>query len=221
MNLPLNNEESSKNSSYKILTLKGTSNQHYSYKVLNLNMKYHPNQQAEGTNILKEALQVKNVHNQITGTTNNTQNINHADTTKHYNTIENFYEINHKKRPTTSKWSGTLSNLSNRLSNQFNSTFIKSEHDKNKQQNKTNNKVNNLYFNNYIDMQFRTNNNFFKNNSTQPSIVTGVNLNKFINNLSNKEESNYITSTKNERFLKEQIISNERKNVKFLVFFHI
>lgn len=210
IDLPLHEKEKIKNSPFKNLTLKGTSNQHYSYKIMNLNMKNQPNQQIEGGNILKDAIQVKHVHNHIMGINNINSNSN-----KNQNIIETFTEIKHRKRPTTSKWSSTLSNMSNKLNNQVNSTFMKNENEKNFD--KYNKKVNNLYFNNYIDMQFRSNNNLFKNTAYHGSYN---NQNKFGGNVSNREESSYyITATKNEKFLNENVLNYEKKNqVYFYIF---
>jgi len=177
---------------------------------MNLNLKNQINQQSEGGNILKDAIQVKHVHNQITGVNNTNTNIPN----KNQNVIEAFSEIKQRKRPTTSKWSSTLSNMSNRLSNQFNSTFMKNENEK--AQTKFNNKVNNVYFNNYIDMQFRSNNNLLRNPTAYQNPQGAQN--KFGVNMSNKEESSYyITATKNEKFLNENALYQEKKIQVFLL----
>jgi len=208
IDLPFNIKEKTKNSPYKNLTLKGNSNQHYSYKIMKLNMKNNLNQELEGNNILKEAFQVKNVNNQIMGINNvNT----HTTSNKNHNIIEAFTEIKQRKRPTTSKWGSTLSNMSNRLSNQFNNTYMKNENEKT-QAKLNNNKVNNVYFNNYIDMQFRPNNNVFKNNTAYQN--SSNNQNKFGGNNTNKEESSYyITATKNEKFQNENVLLQEKRKV--------
>lgn len=204
IDLPLNAKEKTNNSPYKNPNLKGTSNQHHSYKIMNLNMKNQLNQQIEGGNILKDAIQVKHVHNQIMGI----NNINTNSSNKNQNVIETFTEIKQRKRPTTSKWGSTLSNMSNRLSNQFNTTFMKNESEKT-QSKFSNNKVNNVYFNNYIDMQFRSSNNLFKNNAYRNPYNP---QNKLGGNVSNKEESSYyITATRNEKFLNENVLAQEKK----------
>jgi len=213
IDLPFTTKEKTKISPFKNLNFKGTSNQHYSYKIMNLNMKNH--QQIESANILKDAIHVKNVHNQIIGI----NNLNTNTSNKNQNIIETFTEINQRKRPTTSKWSSTLSNMSNRLSNQYNSTFIKIENEKN--QDKFNKKVNNLYFNNYIDMQFTSNNNFFKHTANH-NLNNNSDNNKFGGNVSNKEESSYyITATKNEKFLNENIFKQEKKIKVIIVYHHV
>lgn len=210
IDLPFNAKEKTKNSPYKNLTLKGNSNQHHAYKIMNKNMKNQLNQQLEGSNIIKEAFQVKNVHNQIMGI----NNIINTTSNKNHNLIETFTEIKQRKRPTTSKWSSTLSNMSNRLSNQFNATFMKNENEKTQSKfvnNNNNKKVNNVYFNNYIDMQFRSNNNLLKNTAAYHNPYG--NQNKNGGNVSNKEESSYyITATKNEKFLNENNLQQEKKS---------
>lgn len=185
--------------------LKGSSNHHYTYKVMNMNMKnqnnfYSDNFLSSNNNIIKDAMLVKNVHNQILGT-NNTLTVNKGSSMN-----EAFTEIKQRKRPITSKNGSTLSNMSNRLSNQFNSTFMKNDHEKNKM--KPPNKVNNLYFNNYIDMQFRSNNPLKSGGLTNRNMIT--------HNTNKEESSYYITSTKNEKFTNEQNLQHERKVVNII-----
>lgn len=179
--------------SSKNFSTKGSSNHHHSYKIMNLNVKNHNNFSLISSNILKDAIKVKNVHNEIV-LENNPNSVRNLP-----KMVDGFTEIN-VKRPSTSKWHhSTLSNLSN----QFNSSLSKNENDK---YNYTiTNKINNHYFNHYIDMQFKSTN-VIKNSTTKKAI-----------NLANKDDSCYqITSTRNDKFYVE---NEQKKTVKIYLFY--
>ena len=189
----IKNQKNNLLSSSKNFSMKGASNHHHSYKIMNLNIKNQNNFLLSPSNILKDAIKVKNVHNEIV-LENNPNSIRNIP-----KMIDGFTEII-VKRPSTSKWHhSTISNLSN----QFNSSLSKNENDK--YSNKITNKINNHYFNHYIDMQFKSTN-VIKNSTNKKAI-----------NLANKDDSGYqITSTKNDKFS----VENEKvKTVKIYLFY--
>lgn len=177
----------------------------HSYKMMNFNKKNQSNVQENNitAGVFSNAFTVQNFNKQVLA---NTQEINPAKNSAPI-VFENI-DMKQRKRPTTSRWSSNVSNLSNKLNNQYNSNII-NEKTKNFKANTNKNKLNNVYFNKYIDMQFKSTNVFQKSSTNK---IT-PNLNP---NYSNRDESyNFsINPTVNEKF-----VAVEKKNVSFIYFY--